>query len=142
MINSQIVHPDTGVVLFTEKELSCRETGVIKLAEGFEDHLLDYRITYNRPMPATSICRSGPYNTAVGGEPGSFHICDTTKTFRITNGCCAIDWVMPADPAVRGEAIKLALNKGWRVGLNWQKNFIHMDRGPDWGYVPVTVFPY
>lgn len=124
-----------GVVYFTDAELACKATGVILLAEGFADKLLDLRIAFDRPMELISCCRSKAYNKKVGGAPGSFHIYE--KEDKI--GTCAVDVATP-DPQYRTGLVKLALATGWSVGI--KKTMVHLDRRIDYYPVKQVVFVY
>lgn len=109
-----------NVVYFTEDELKCKGSGLLRLAPGFGEHLIDLRIAFGKPMKPISCCRSIEHNAKEGGKEGSFHICDNLAT----PGCCAIDIATP-DPQYRTELIELALGKGWSVGI--KKTMVHLD---------------
>lgn len=121
-----------GKIYFTDKELRCPASGILILAKGFAEALLDLRIAYGRPMAVTSCCRSKVHNAEVGGVPNSQHICDTGR------GCCALD-VAISNGQDRHALVKLALNMGWSCGI--RKDIVHLDRRADFGQVPV-VFLY
>jgi len=116
-----------GKVYFTRKELQCKSTGIVQLAEGFDKKLLELRIAYNRPMPVNSCCRSKEHNAKVGGNPRSLHVYDSP--FWPTGGTCAID-IGITDPNQRAELVRLALERGWWVGIH--SAFIHLDRRIDY----------
>lgn len=122
-----------GIIYFTKKELACRGSGIVRLAEGFGETLLDLRVALDMPMGLTSACRSTRHNKLIGGAPNSFHICDTDL------GCCAVD-VRTPNPQYRTKLVKLALETGWSVGVN--KTFIHLDRRSDYLEVPQVIFVY
>ena len=117
-----------GKIYFTDDELRCKGSGLLRLAPGFGEHLLDLRILWTRPMVVTSCCRSKNHNKAVGGNERSLHVCDLP--FWPTEGTCAIDLKI-TDPIDQAAFTTLALGKGWWVGLN--KAFIHIDRRIDFG---------
>lgn len=113
-----------GTTYFTTGELGCRCSvcnGRGKLAPGFRELLLSFRLAYGRPMPISSCCRCLEHNENEGGSAGSYHIYETEV------GTCAID-VRCADSVLRAELIELALAFGCRVGVN--PNFIHIDFAP------------
>lgn len=116
-----------GKVYFTESELRCKQTGIIKLAPGFAEALLSLRLVYARPMPVNSCCRSKDHNAKVGGNPRSLHVYDSP--FWPTGGTCAID-IGITDATQRAELVKIALESGWWVGLH--SAFIHLDRRIDY----------
>lgn len=134
-----LVSPD-GRVLFTEKELACKETGRIELADGFGDDLLELRLTSGIIMPLTSCCRSALHNRAVGGHPHSLHIWDNNPRWgRI--GTCAVDSVMP-NAIDRAILIEAALDLGWSVGINFARNFLHFDRRTKYLGLERVLFSY
>lgn len=113
---------------FTHKELMCKDTHTVKLADGFKDKLNYLRAQFNRPMVVNSCCRSKSHNEAIGGHPRSLHVYDAP--YHPTGGCMAIDI------SIKGWSIEewasfidLAVRNGWSVGLN--KSFIHIDRRVD-----------
>lgn len=113
-----------GTTYFTTGELGCRCSvcqGRGKLAPGFRELLLSFRLAYGRAMPISSCCRCLEHNEAEGGSDGSYHIYETEV------GTCAID-VRCTDSILRAKLVKLALEFGCRVGVN--PNFIHIDFAP------------
>ncbi|MEA2037039.1 MAG: D-Ala-D-Ala carboxypeptidase family metallohydrolase [Nanoarchaeota archaeon] len=119
---NDIKSPLTGKTLFTKEELQCRASGQYRLAKGFVDALQALRVELDESMYVSSCCRSTEHNKTVGGAPGSFHICDGS------DGCCAID-ISIKSSAYAAKLVKLALNKGWSVGVS--SKFIHLDRRTD-----------
>lgn len=117
-----------GVTYFTEKELACKATGVVQLAPGFGDKLINLRMVYGRPMIVNSCCRSKVHNANVGGNPRSLHVYDSP--FWPTEGTCAIDISMK-DSIQRAELVRIALERQWWVGIS--ETFIHLDRRVDFG---------
>lgn len=110
---------------FSDKELACKGTGIIKLDPLFEKELPLLRETWGKPLIPTSVCRSPEHNAKVGGHPNSLHL--TENPTHKTQGCCAIDirwhdW----DDDVQLEFARLAWSMGWSVGLH--NRFIHLDR--------------
>jgi hypothetical protein len=111
--------PATFRKLFSEDELRCKASGLLILADEFAEALTELRLEFNAPMPVISGCRSNAHNAAVGGAKASQHICDTGR------GANAVD-VRIIDGASRAHLIKLALNKGWSVGV--KHGMVHLDR--------------
>jgi len=115
---------------FTDEELKCPHTGIVKLHPGFLEALNDLRIAFNKPMIVNSCCRSKEHNNIIGGHVRSLHVYD--EPFHPINGCMAVDI------STRGWSFKelstfieLAENKGWSVGI--AKTFVHIDRRVDIG---------
>lgn len=117
-----------GVTFFTTKELACKATGVVKLAPGFGDKLINLRMVYGRPMIVNSCCRSAGHNKNVGGNPRSLHVYDTP--YWPTGGTCAID-IACKDSIERATITRIALERGWWVGI--AETFLHLDRRVDYG---------
>lgn len=125
---------------FSEAEQACSHCGVIKLAAGFLDRLNELRHEFNQPMHITSMCRCKAHNTAIGGKPDSFHL--TSHPW----GCCAADvattnWTSQK----KWQFVNMAMQRGWSIGINWQKGFIHIDRRShyaDSGWPEPVIFPY
>lgn len=117
-----------GRTYFTEKELGCRHCGMVRLAPGFGEKLLELRLAFGEPMVINSACRCAEHNKRVGGHARSLHVAD--KPAHPTGGCCAID-VGTRDIGYRARLAKVALDLGWAVGVN--AAFLHLDRGADYG---------
>jgi hypothetical protein len=122
---------------FTKKELACRSTGGLLLADGFAEKLLTLRTKFGKLMPVTSCCRSKEYNRKIGGAPDSFHIYDSAR--HGFTGACAID-IAIKDPTDKGDLMSLAWQLGWSIGFN--KNFLHLDRRSDYTELKQMVFGY
>lgn len=122
---------------FTYKELACKATGKIVLAEGFAEKLVELRERFNKPMVITSCCRSSEYNRKIGGAENSFHIYDYPRYGLI--GTCAVD-VAIHDPTDKGNLIAIAWQLGWSIGVH--KNFVHLDRRADYTQLKQRVFGY
>ena len=125
-----------GRIVFAHRELGCPQSGVVRLATGFADHLTNLRSAFGHPMRVTSCCRSAAHNQAVGGHPRSLHVCD--KPHHGLGGAAAID-VYSADASYAPALVRLALEHGWSVGVS--RNFIHLDRR-DLAGLPPAVFGY
>lgn len=123
---------------FTDDELQCPGSGIIWLADGFAEKLVELREAWGKPMHVNSCCRSLKHNTAIGGHPNSAHVYDHPD--RSFTGTYAID-IRCIDSANRADLVQLALSKGWCIGIN--KTFLHLDRRLDYlpGYQQV-IFLY
>ena len=117
-----------GVVYFSDEELRCKGSGVVKLAPGFAEKLLELRLAFNEIMSVNSCCRSKIHNQNVDGSRGSLHVYDYPA--HPTGGTCAID-IGTTDSRYRARLVKAALNLEWSVGIN--KSFVHLDRRLDYG---------
>lgn len=129
---------------FSERELACRGTGVIRLDLRFAAALPALRAAWGRPLDLTesgSVCRTPEHNLRVRGHPRSMHLTD--NPVHPTHG------TMAADIPWRGWAAadqlrfaRLAYRMGWSVGLH--DGFCHVDRRADLGLpnLPKAVFLY
>jgi hypothetical protein len=124
---------------FSDDELECKHCGELNLAKGFRDKLNQLRVAVGHAMNITSACRCKVHNTAIGGKDSSFHL--TSHPW----GCCAADiattnWTSQQ----RWQFVHKAMELGWSIGINWQKNFIHIDRRTDYntGWEEPVLFPY
>jgi hypothetical protein len=128
----------TAIKHFTEHELACKGSGIIKLDPRFADELVKIREAWGLPLVPSSVCRSPEHNKKEGGHPRSLHLTDNPKW--PTFGTMAIDIIW--DGWAKGkqqEFAQLARKMGWRVGL--ANSFIHLDRGHDVGVKP-GVYTY
>lgn len=128
-----------GRTYFSTTELKCKGSGMIKLAPGFAEKLLELRLLFDEPMIINSACRSEAHNRKVGGHPRSLHVCDFPA--RPTGGCCAVDvrtWQQP--PEYRQRLIELARAKDWSIGYG--SGFLHLDRRIDYTDLPRADFNY
>jgi hypothetical protein len=126
---------------FTEEELQCPSAKIVKLADGFGDKLDGLRDSLDSPMQLTSACRTSSHIDSLleRGYPASknsFHLIDNPKYGTDT---CAVDVAVP-DNEYRRDIIKLALAKGWTVGV--AKSFVHIDRRIDYTDLPQIVYVY
>jgi hypothetical protein len=131
-----LTRSDGPEVLFTEDELACKQTGVVQLADGFGERLVELRETFGHPIHVTNCCRSQASNKSMGGHPRSLH-CYIHNAHGL-NGAAAID-IAPPSPELRWRFVGLAKELGWSLGI--AAGFWHLDRRDLAGLVP-TVFGY
>jgi uncharacterized protein YcbK (DUF882 family) len=126
---------------FTPDELACKHCGIVRLAPVFLDKLNQLRHAVGHAMVVTSACRCPEHNKNVGGKADSFHI-----TSSPWGGCCAADISMASWTSQRRwKFIKEAMDRGWSIGINFQLNFIHIDRRIDYagaGWPEPVLFKY
>jgi hypothetical protein len=135
----------TAIEFFSEKELGCKGTGVVKLDPRFAVALPELRRAWGEPViiNATqgSICRTPEHNAKVGGNANSLHMTENAKW--PTLGTMAIDWPWRGWPVEKQLAFaRLAWGMGWAVGLH--NGFCHVDRRKDLNLpnLPQNVFLY
>ena len=131
----------TAIPYFSESELRCKGTGVIKLDPRFASALVEFREAWGKPITANSVCRTPEHNKSVKGHPRSLHLTDNPTWS--TYGTMAIDcawnnWEI--DKQLR--FAQLAWSMGWSVGLH--NSFCHLDRRGDLNLpnLPQNVFIY
>lgn len=113
-----------AIPYFSNEELECQGTRIIRLDERFAAALPDLRRRWGSPLYPTSVCRTPDHNRAVGGHPRSMHL--TQNPERGTNGTMAADLAWrewPDDEKLR--FARLAWSLGWSVGLH--DGFVHVD---------------
>jgi zinc D-Ala-D-Ala carboxypeptidase len=117
-----------AIPYFSERELACKGSGIIKLDPRFAEALPKLREAWGKALVATSVCRSPEHNLKVKGHPSSLHL--TENPIWPTMG------TMAADIAWRGWPIenqilfaRMAWKMGWSVGLH--DGFCHIDRRAD-----------
>jgi len=120
--------PDDFEVIphFSAKELKCKGGGTMRFHTGFLQELSRLRFRWGKSMTITSCCRSPAHNEAVGGHPRSLHLTENKERGGI--GTLAADIsIRGMDGTARGELHHLARELGWSVGLNVEKQFLHID---------------
>lgn len=120
----------TAIPYFSEAELRCKGSGVIRLDSRFAEALPTLREAWGKPLVPNSVCRSPVHNKKVGGHPRSLHLTE--------NPVHPVDGTMAADIRWRGWPVaeqlrfaRLAWSLGWSVGLH--DGFCHVDRRTDFG---------
>lgn len=124
---------------FTDAELRCKCCGLLKYHPGFLNELQALRTAFGEGMKLTSACRCEKHNKEVGGHPHSLHVGD--KPYHAgQQGALAVDVATP-DGAYRGRLFALAWKRGWSIGWNAKKGFLHLDRR-DYIGLPQNSFDY
>lgn len=134
---TDVLRLDGPGILFTHAELADRQSGEVRLATGFAQHLAALRMTWGKPMAVTSCCRSFARNAAIGGHPNSLHVYDRPN--HGLDGTAAIDIAMTDGHEAR-DLVALAIKQGWSVGVP-KARFIHLDRR-DLANLPPAIFGY
>jgi hypothetical protein len=130
---------EAAIEYFSESELQCKGSGVIKLDPRFAAALSELRRAWGKPLSTNSVCRSPEHNKAVGGHPRSLHL--TENPHWDTFGSMAADIRWRAWTIEDQESFaRLALGQGWRVGLH--NGFVHLDRLLDIAPESKKVFLY
>jgi len=123
---------------FSESELACKSTGVVRLDRRFAAALPALRAKWDKPLVLTSVCRTPEHNTRVGGHPRSLHLTDNPA--HDTEGTMAADIAWRDWPqAEQLQFARVAYCMGWSVGLH--DGFCHIDRRYDIE-LPKAVFLY
>ena len=113
---------------FSDDELKCKGSDVVKLDPHFRRALLIYRETVDMPLYVNSCCRSLEHNHDIGGARSSYHLYEGVADAR--QGTLAIDLRVHSDEE-RAIMVEFALKLNWSVGI--YKTFIHIDRRVDLG---------
>lgn len=132
---------------FTDKELGCRHCGLVKLHPGFGQELDSVREEFGYPLILLSACRCKEHNDrpaeagGAGGHERSLHVCDEpAHADKGQEGCLAADFVA-VDGAMRGRLFDILWRRGWSIGWNARRGFLHGDRR-DWLGMKQTTFDY
>jgi len=131
----------TVIKYFSEKELACKGTGIIKLDPRFAEELPKLREAWNSPLTVNSVCRSPEHNKKVGGNPNSLHMTVNKKWNTLGTMAADIRW-FDWGKATKMKFAQLALDMGWSVGLH--NSFCHIDRRADLKNptLPQNIFLY
>ena len=125
---------------FYRDELQCRcGCGGLVLHPGLIENVQALRTELALPMHPTSGCRCTAWNAKVGGHPRSLHIYDHPQ-HPGQLGTLGIDFAA-TDGAYRGRLFSIAWRRGWSIGWNAKRGFLHLDRR-DWIGLPQTSFDY
>lgn len=125
---------------FTPEEIACRESGEILTTWDFMNQLQDLRDSFGKPMHVTSACRSPEHNTRIKGATNSYHLTESLIRPGGSRGCMAVD-IAAVGGWYRGELLWTAWGRGWSVGWNAERGFLHLDRRVDAGQNQ-TTFSY
>jgi hypothetical protein len=82
----------TAIEFFSEKELACKGTGVIKLDPRFAVALPELRRAWGKSLSPNSICRTPEHNAKVGGNPNSLHMTENAKWPTLGTMAADISW--------------------------------------------------
>lgn len=128
---------------FYAYEFVCKGSGKLILHPGLIDELQILRdevYEYTKAgMIITSGCRSFAYNTLIKGHERSLHICDR-EIHPGQQGTLGID-VAAVDPYYRGCLFACAWRRGWSIGWNAVRKFLHIDKRV-WVRLPQSSFDY
>lgn len=128
-----------SIKYFSESELACKGSGLIKLDPRFAEALPKLREAWGEPLKLNSVCRTPEHNKKVGGHPSSLHLTENPKWPTFGTMACDIRWRDWAESKQERFA-RLALLQGWRVGLH--NGFCHIDRLLDISNDRPKVFVY
>lgn len=126
-------------MFFKDAELACTHCGMLKLHRGFRDELEGLRREFGLPMTITGPGRCKAHNTAIKGHAKSLHIMDEPQ-HPGQQGALGVDVATP-EGAYRGKLFAIAWKRGFSIGWNGDKKFLHLDRR-DFVGLPQTSFDY
>lgn len=130
-----------AIPYFSESELRCKGTGIIKLDPRFAEALPKLREAWGASLTPNSVCRSPEHNKKSGGNPNSLHMTENLKWPTLGTMAADIRW---RDWTVFNQLrfARLAYSLGWSVGLH--NGFCHVDRRSDLNLaaLPQNVFLY
>ena len=121
---------------FTQEELECSQTKIIKLCPGFINHLEELRVACDFPFNVTSCCRSPEYNKVIGGHPRSLHMFNNPHHHIDT---CALDIKRPS-PVLLHRLVKEASKRGWSIDI--AGTYVHLDLRSDYINLVPVIFSY
>lgn len=130
---------------FDRVELACKHCGMVRFHPGVLEELEALRVEFDHPMVLRSACRCKAHNDrpaaegGAGGHTRSLHVCDFEQ-HEGQLGCLAFD-VETLDGALRGRLFVIAWRRGWSIGWNAKKRFMHIDLRVLLG-LPQTTFDY
>lgn len=128
-----------AIPFFTEEELSCQGTGIIKLDIRFAVALPALRLDWGKPLSMSSVCRAPSHNKVInngkGGHPRSLHL--TENPVHPTDGTMAGDVIWRDWPEEEKLYFaRFCWRRGWSVGLH--DSFCHIDRRKDIGLMQAS----
>lgn len=124
---------------FQDRELACKCCGLLKIHRGFRAELEALRRDFGLPMVISGPGRCKAHNQSVGGHPKSLHIMDEPQHDGQT-GMLAVDVSTP-DGVYRGKLFTAAWIRGFSIGWNAKRKFLHLDRR-DLVHLPQSSFDY
>jgi hypothetical protein len=128
---------------FYEYEFVCRGSGKLQLHPGLIDELQILRNeVYSKTTQGIIVlsgCRSFKHNQDIGGHKKSLHICDRV-IHTGQQGTLGLD-AAAVDPYYRGWLFSIAWRRGWSIGWNAARRFLHLDRR-DWVGLRQSSFDY
>ena len=131
----------TAIPYFSESELRCKGTGVIKLDPRFADARPKLREAWGSPLSPNSVCRTPVHNIREKGHPSSLHLTENPKWPTLGTMAADIRW-RGWEPERQLAFARVAWGLGWSVGLH--DGFCHVDRRADLNLreLPQSVFLY
>lgn len=109
---------------FTERELACKGSGVVRLDPRFAVRFVSLRRVAGYPFNPSSVCRNPAHNLAVKGHKRSLHL--TEPHYPELDGTAAADIQWRSwNTAKKLAFCKLAWERGWSIGLHVA--FVHID---------------
>lgn len=130
----------TAIEFFSSEELACKGSGVIRLDPRFATALVELRRAWGKPLSPSSVCRTPKHNASLkDAHPTSLHLTENPKWPTFGTMACDIKW---REWSLQDQLdfAKLALSRGWRVGLH--NGFCHLDRLLDIAPESKKVFLY
>lgn len=131
----------TAILYFSEAELRCKGTGIIKMDPRFAEALPKLREAWGKPLTPASVCRAPSHNANEDGHPHSLHLTENPRWPTLGTMAADIRW-RGWEPAQQLAFAKKAFELGWAVGLH--DGFCHVDRRADLKLkrLPQSIFLY
>ena len=115
---------NSAIPYFTESELACKSTGIIKLNKDFAVMLPVLRLAWGKPLVPNSVCRTPTHNKNEGGHPNSLHLTENPKHHIEGTAAADIRWRAWSN-ADKLAFARLTYSLGFSVGLH--NGFCHVD---------------